>query len=359
MQWYPLKLTTPLARHAFGGKRLATQLGKAIDVSERVAESWEVSDVEGSSATIENGELAGTSLHELFETRTEALMGENWQGPPHFPLLFKFIDATGMLPVHVHADDDTARRLRLWPHGKTEAWHILWAEPGATLLLGVKAGVDHEQLRAKLREQDYDAVMHRYPIRPGNTFYVPAGTLHSFGPGVLLGEIQQTADIQEQAMPWAMEDGEPIDQAQWEKNIEATVEQVNLDQQSEPNPGLSLHAAEGVERRFCCAGPYFAMERATFVERCRRRFSRPQLLSNLSESIEVSWSGGSMTLPRAETLLLPAALGEVELKGRGDVLINYEPDLVADVVTPLRQAGYSDHEIQQLGDVEQRYAKGY
>jgi len=359
MQWYPLKLSTTLAPHAFGGERLKTQLGKEIDISGGIGEVWEVSDVEGASAMIENGELAGTSLHALFETQTDALMGVDWQGPPHFPLLFKFIDATNMLPVHVHADDETARSRKLWHHGKTEAWHILWAEPGATLLLGVKPDVDREMLRNKLLEQDYDAVMHRYSIQPGHTFYVPAGTLHSFGPGVLLAEIQQTADIQAQAMPWEMEDGEPIPQAQWEENVDDTVSQVHLEQQSEPNPGLSLHDSEGVERRFCCAGPYFAMERILFVEGYRRYFSRPLLLSNLGESIEVVWSGGTMILPRAETLLLPAALGNIELNGRGEVLLNYEPNLDADIVVPLHQAGYSEREIQQLGDVEKRYAAGY
>ncbi|QEL11906.1 mannose-6-phosphate isomerase [Kushneria phosphatilytica] len=351
MQWYPLKLSTPLARQCFGGERLRTRLGKAIDTQKRVAEAWEVSDVEGASARIENGELAGLSLHDVFEQHKEALMGPHWQGPPHFPLLYKFIDGTGMLPVHVHADDDTARRQGIWHHGKTEAWHILWCEPGATLLLGVKAGVTHERLREALLAQDYDTVMHRYSLRPGDTFYVPAGTLHSFGPGVVLGEIQQTADILEQAMPWEMADGAPLSQEQWEANIEATLGQLNLDQQSQPHPGLVIHDGEHIERRFCCAGPWFAMERIVFTRGYRRSFDRAVLLSNPDAPITVRWANGETQLPRAESLLLPAALGEIELVGKGDVLMHYEPDLEHDVVAPLMAAGYSQHEIEQLGDI--------
>ena len=103
----------------------------------------------------------------------------SWSVPagsgPHFPLLEKFLDASHMLPVHLHADDETARRVYGEPNGKTEAWHILWAAPGATILAGIKPGLDRDELFAAFKAQDYDAVMSRYPIQAGDTVYVPGG----------------------------------------------------------------------------------------------------------------------------------------------------------------------------------------
>ncbi|WP_433155782.1 class I mannose-6-phosphate isomerase [Actinomadura nitritigenes] len=101
-------------------------------------------------------------------------MGRGWRGA-RFPVLTKFIDASGPLPVHLHADDADAHRLEGAPHGKTEAWHILDAPPGATALAGVHPGVDAATLRDALVRGDFDAVMRRLPVRPGETLYVPAG----------------------------------------------------------------------------------------------------------------------------------------------------------------------------------------
>ncbi len=103
-------------------------LGKE-DVPEGVvAETWEVSDYRETTGEVKNGPYAGRTLHDLVEEFPDELVGEGWRGP-HFPLLEKFIDASHMLPVHLHADDETARRKHGEPNGKTEAWHILWAAP--------------------------------------------------------------------------------------------------------------------------------------------------------------------------------------------------------------------------------------
>lgn len=139
-----------------------------------------------------NGSLAGRSLRWLTQGYPEELMGRGWRGA-YFPILTKFIDATGPLPVHLHADDATAWRLEDQPNGKTEAWHILDAAPGATALVGLKADVNRDTLWDPLLEQKFDAVMRRLPVRAGETVYVPGGTLHSFGPDTLIYEIEQTS----------------------------------------------------------------------------------------------------------------------------------------------------------------------
>ncbi|MEU2223408.1 hypothetical protein [Streptomyces sp. NPDC018347] len=139
--WYPLRLTTPVERHVFGGRVLAGRPGRTGLPPGPVAETWEVSDVDGEGATVTEGPPAGRTLRELPAADPAGLLGDRPPGP-RFPLPAKFIDGTGALPVHLHPDDDAARRLEGEPNGKTEAWHVLHAEPGATAPLGVRPGVE-------------------------------------------------------------------------------------------------------------------------------------------------------------------------------------------------------------------------
>ena len=192
--------------------------------------------------------------------------------------------------------------------------------------------------------------MYRVPVKAGDTFYVPGGMLHSFGPDTLIYEIEQTSNIQQHAMPWQMEDGARLSQQEWEKNIDALLEELRPELRCTPQPGLTLEKG-GLTRLFCCAGPYFALERWRFSESQRFSFSRARIVSNTGEPLTVEANGVSVTLGRAESLLLPAALEEVTLHGAGELLIGYVPDLTRDVVAPLRQAGYSETAIAQLGDI--------
>ncbi|MGW3466405.1 mannose-6-phosphate isomerase, partial [Streptomyces olivaceoviridis] len=165
--------------------------------------------------------------------------------------------------MHLHADDATARRLEGEPNGKTEAWHVPDAVPGATALVGVRPGVDRQRLRRALLAQDFDAVMRRLPVRAGQTVYVPGGTPHSLGPGTLVYEIEQTSDIQQHAMPWRMEDGAPLAEREREANIERLLDEWRPEPRPRFQPGLSVPVDDSVVRTVLCAGPYFALERWT------------------------------------------------------------------------------------------------
>ncbi|MEV6115309.1 type I phosphomannose isomerase catalytic subunit [Streptomyces sp. NPDC052109] len=349
--WYPLRLTTPVKQHVFGGRALAGRLGRTGLPEGRIAETWEVSDVDGEGATVAEGPLAGRSLRALMAEHADGLLGDRRHGP-RFPLLTKFIDAARPLPVHLHADDDTARRVEGELHGKTEAWHVLDAVAGATALVGTRPGVDRQVLRQALLAQEFDSVLRRLPVRAGQTVYVPGGTLHSFGPGTLVYEIEQTSDIQQHAMPWRLEDGAPLDEREREANIERLLEEWRPDPRPEFQPGLSRTHGDSVVCTVLCAGPYFALERWTAGAGAplTRSFSTAQILSNVGAPVAVAAGGWTGRLDRARTLLLPAALGEVRVDGPADVLFGYVPDLEADVRAPLTAAGHGAAAIAALGE---------
>ncbi|MCA1190249.1 class I mannose-6-phosphate isomerase [Saccharopolyspora sp. 6T] len=348
-RWYPLRLSTPVARHVFGGRAIADRLGRRGLPADRIAETWEVSDVDGRGAEVVAGPLAGRRLRELTRAHPDELVGPGWRGD-RFPLLTKFIDGTGMLPVHVHADDETARRLEREPNGKTEAWHVLDAAPGATAFIGTREGVDRAELRSTLLAEDFGSVLRELPLRPGDTVYVPGGTPHSFGPDTLIHEIEQTSDIQQHAMPWNMQDGSPVDPEQRRANVERLLDEWDPAARPHPTPGLRLPPSGDADRVLCCAGPHFALERWRLGAGTERELpvGRVLLLSNAGGAARVRSAGGDDELEPGRTLLLPAALERASITGPADVLLGYLPDLDRDVRRPLLAAGYGPEAIAAL-----------
>ncbi len=355
MEAYPIKLSYHVRDYYFGERLIPEMLGKKDVPDGVVAETWEISDYRETTGKVVSGPYAGRTLHELVEEFPDELVGKGWRGP-HFPLLIKFLDASHMLPVHLHADDETAREKHGEPHGKTEAWHILWAAEGATILAGVEENASRKALIEAFKAQDYGAVMPRHGIRAGDTVYVPGGILHTFGPDTLILEVQQTSDLGQFVMPFDLY-GNELSEEEWDANIEATLDELKTDYFPLPKPGLVI---EGYANRrvLCCAGPHFALERWTLTETYTEP-SHPRRFFTLSnvggEPVELEYGGGSETLGRAESCILPAAIGEMRVVpgpgGEASLVACYVPDLELDVVEPLRGAGYSDEEILALGEV--------
>lgn len=356
VSWAPIKLSFHVRTYAFGERLIPEMLGKTGVPDGIVAETWEISDHAETTGTISEGPFAGKTLHELTLAHPEELVGAGWSEPA-FPLLAKFLDASHMLPVHLHADDATALRVYNAPNGKTEAWHILWCADDASILAGIKPGMTRDDLVAAFRAQDYDRVMPRYPIHPGETVYVPGGILHSFGPDTLIFEIQQTSDLAQNVMPTDVF-GKRLDGATWERNIEATLAELKTDYLPKPNAGLIKTTSNGTGNRYVVggAGPHFALERWTLVAPHREPAhpDRCLTLSNLGNQVSVAFNGGVTTLGRAESCIIPAALGEFTIvPDRPTALVAcYVPDLARDIVEPLRAAGYDDEVIRGLGEIE-------
>ena len=210
-------------------------------------------------------------------------------------------------------------------------------------------------LRETFLAQDHDSVMPRYPIRAGDTVYVPGGVIHAFGPDTLVFEVQQTSDLGQFVTPTSLY-GERLDDETWRANVEAALDELRPDYWPRPNPGLVLQDG-GVRRVLCCAGAYFALERWTLTESLTEP-SHPErclTLSNVGEGVLIEYGNETETLGPGESCVLPAAIGEVRVKperGEASLIACYVPDLERDVVAPLREAGYSDDEIRKLGEVD-------
>ena len=326
---YPLRLSYGVRRYAFGARLIETFLGKEGLPDGVIAETWEVSDHASEPATVLNGAYAGRRLGELVQAYPDGLVRPGWRGP-HLPLLVKFLDASHLLPVHVHPDDAVAASRYGEPNGKDEAWHVLWAEPDASVLVGQRPGVERASLRAALLAQDYDAALLRHPVRAGDTVDVPAGVLHTFGPGTLILEVQQTSDLAENAMPRDLYD-RPLTSEAWHANVDATLDLLTSDAHPRPDAGVLLHDDERVRRVQGCRNARFVLERWTLRAPLRVRLGEGGFatLTTLDGSLAVACDGGHEVLPRASSCLLPAATGEVTLEPVSgdalDVVVCFEP----------------------------------
>lgn len=135
-----------------------------------------------------------SDLSPLFPSQTQRI-GEVWFSLGNdFPLLVKFIFTSERLSVQVHPDDEYAGTHEK-SRGKTEMWHILNADPGATLALGLKQPVTKDELRRAIEDTSVENLLDWIPVSPGQTFFAEAGTIHAIGAGVALCEIQQNSDV--------------------------------------------------------------------------------------------------------------------------------------------------------------------
>jgi mannose-6-phosphate isomerase len=200
----PLKFNTQYFEKIWGGQKLRTLMGKDFGTMANCGESWEVSGIAGKESEVAAGlPLEGNTLPELVEVYMGDLVGEKVYDEfgNDFPLLVKFIDAQDDLSVQVHPDDALAER-RYGTRGKTEMWYVLQADAGSGLYVGFKKGVTKEDYQRALAEGGVEQLLEFYPVSPGDVFFIPAGTVHAIGKGVLLAEVQQSSDCTYRVFDW-------------------------------------------------------------------------------------------------------------------------------------------------------------
>jgi mannose-6-phosphate isomerase len=196
----PLIFEPLFMERVWGGRRLETLLGKRLPPSVRVGESWELVDREEAQSVVHEGPYRGWTLQDLWRERRTEIFGEGLPDTPRFPLLCKILDAQERLSVQVHPPASVAPRLGGEP--KTEMWYLLDALLDSDLYAGLKRGVTREAFEKALHAGEVAGQIHSFPIKAGDTMFIPSGRIHAIGAGNLIVEIQQNSDTTYRVFDW-------------------------------------------------------------------------------------------------------------------------------------------------------------
>lgn len=311
----PLEFTPLLKRIRWGGRRLGTLLNKPLGDASDYAESWEIADHGDDQSRVADGPLAGQSLHELVVHRGTELLGQH-TGLGQFPLLCKFLDANDKLSVQVHPNDDQARRWNPNENGKTEAWLIVHAEPGSLVWAGLKKGVGRVQIENALRDGTLEECLHSFSVSAGDCVFVPAGTVHAIGAGILLAEVQQSSDVTFRLYDWGRVDAQGHPR---ELHIEQALQCIDFERGPVGlvQPRIVRDGPNSVEELVKC--PYFELRRHTV------RGEQHLPIENRFVVLMVLCGTGTLerTRPLAagSTVLLPASLPNASIQSENELVI--------------------------------------
>ena len=315
---YPLKMQ-PFFRHGeqtpWGGQALGEMFGKAIP-DDRTGESLEISALKDHESVVINGDLEGKTLTEAIEVWGNDLTGCG----KDFPLLLKLLDARDMLSVQVHPDDSYAGAHEGGKLGKTEAWLILHAEPGAKLVYGVNCDT-LDELRERVDKGELENSLRWVTVKPGDVLYIPHGCVHALGGGIVVYEIQQSSDVTYRFWDWGRvgKDGKPR-ALHIEKSLDVSRPELKLSRLY----GVTC-ITEGGSRTYYIADANFELSRLNLAGEMPLPSGRMLLLTALCEA-RVTWTDGAFDLNVGESCLVPAKLEGVSLCGQGTVMCSTTPD---------------------------------
>ena len=203
----PLRFRPVLKQTIWGGRRLGETLRKPIGEEANYAESWEVVDHGNDQSVVDGGPHDGMTLAAMISQYRQQLLGAGAM-EQSFPLLLKYLDCNRVLSVQVHPDDATGAKLDPPDRGKTEAWYIVDATDDAVIYAGLVDGVDREALGAAIEAGQTEQVLHSFHPSPGDVVFIPAGTVHALGAGLLVAEIQQSSDTTFRLFDWNRTDAD-------------------------------------------------------------------------------------------------------------------------------------------------------
>ena len=315
MKFYPLTFTPILKDRIWGGTKLKSYLNKSI-VSETTGESWEISTVPGDISVVASGVFEGKNINEIIDLHPTEILGKSViaRFGKQFPLLFKFIDAKEDLSIQLHPNDELAKQ-RHNSFGKTEMWYVMQADETARLVVGYKNDSNQQEYLEKLADKKLVSLLEEYPVKKGDVFYLETGTIHAIGAGVVVAEIQQTSDVTYRIYDWDRVDANGNGR---ELHTELALEAINynttnskIEYSEEPNQSTKVVDC-----------PYFKTNIIALQDRFIWKKSNDAFTVFMCTNgqFELVLNGEIMRYQMGDTILIPAIIDHLTLKGKATVL---------------------------------------
>jgi mannose-6-phosphate isomerase len=318
--------------------------GAGQSAQQRIGEVWVTDDF----SIFLNGPAAGMTLAEASEKYGPELLGKSWPGR-RFPLLAKYIFTSDWLSVQVHPDDAYAAVHDPGNLGKSEMWYFLKADPDASILLGLKPGVTKQQLLHAFRDGTSPDLLESFRPQPEEAAFLPPGTVHAIGPGVVLFEVEENSDL-----TYRLDDfGRPgLDGKPRPLHLEKGLEVIRPELPPLHDlPRLEFKEKYGA-RRFVLACRFFAVEELSVrhIGTFHASPQRVEVLSIVEGEGRIENEAGWLAFRPGDTWLIPPAADLYRLVPGVDtkVLKFYVPDLERDFREPLAQQGIPPEQIRQI-----------
>ena len=311
---YPIKFENLYYERIWGGK----DLEKFRDnVPEGViGESWDIACHKNGTGKVENGELKGKTFDEIIQLYGEKLLGKEID-IKEFPLLIKLITAQDKLSVQVHPNDEYANRVEK-DSGKTEAWYVVDAEEGASLIVGTK-DCDKETFSKAINEGNLDKCLNKIPVKKGDFFYVQSGLVHAICEGVLIAEIQQNSDTTYRVYDYNR--GREI-------HVEKALEVIDFSLEGKNSNGILIQK-DGYDKTYLCLGEYFTIQKYKVNTSAKEKSDEERfyLFTCVEGNGVIKYSDGEENIHMGDSIFIPATLGDYELVGDFTLLKSYVPNL--------------------------------
>ncbi|MGD0474457.1 MAG: type I phosphomannose isomerase catalytic subunit [Candidatus Velthaea sp.] len=334
---YPYLLEPQEKAAIWGGDALVARYGKHADPQAAIGESWECWD----ENRVENGPFAGRTLGDVRHRLGAELMGP-LDGAARFPLLTKIIDAREALSVQVHPDDAYAQRVEHQANGKTECWHILAAQPDAHLVLGWNRDTSRAEYERRVADGSLGEILRRVPARAGETYYLPAGTLHAIGAGIQLFEAQQASDLTYRIFDWNRvgADGRPR-----ELHVAKAADVLDFRATTRVAAAPLIFREPGLERSLLVGAARFSLERIDADGTAPVRIPThgvPFTLTALAAPLSVETDGVRAAVAPYATIVVPAAAEALVVSSGGAMFVVRPQPQLEQVRADARRAGVAD-----------------
>lgn len=313
----PILLRPIFKDYLSGGRKLAEKYGKQSDLP-RMAESWELAAHKNGQSIVASGAHCGLQFGEYLKQIGKVALGTHGANCERFPVLIKFIDAKQSLSIQVHPDDAYAAKYTD-DSGKTEAWYVLDAEPGAFLYHGFSKSITKEEYRRRIADGTITDVLRAVPVKAGDVFFIPPGTVHAIGAGMLIYEVQQNSDT-----TYRVYDFDRVDTNGQKRplHIEEAIAVSDLHPPKLPQTDSSYTDAEGNSHREVAACSYFRTESVTFSEHATISMTEASFGSLILVSGSAVLYAGETVLPikAGDSVFIPAQNANLTVKGNGEYL---------------------------------------
>ena len=323
---YPIKFKPRIKERIWGGQAILNKKGKAagrLAKDKLYGESWDLSSVKGDISVVANGFLKGNNLEEIIEVYMGELVGEQIfeQYGLEFPLLIKYLDCNDKLSVQVHPDDALALE-RHGSFGKTEAWYVVDCKPGASIYLGFKdLNLTREEYIAAVAESRLEELLNKVEVKPGDVFFIPAGTVHALGAGLEVVEVQQTSDVTYRIYDWDRVDAEGKSR---ELHTSLAVDAIDFESDAELLHREYNLAKGGDAKVIECN--YFTMtlhDVAGVKELDRSSLDSFVVFIALNGSVRIVADGNEETLAEGEVILIPTEVNDITIEGDAKLMEVY------------------------------------